>query len=236
MSDLKITDASSNRRESEKWRETYATETEIQRRRREMPAKLRRLGLGLQHSDKSVLDVCCGHGEALDALYEMGFRRLSGIDITVTEKLRRDPRFVIHEGDVLNTDLPTETYDWITCIHSMHHFATAANVRRFVDESWHLLKPGGRLSILDFSGSLRIRLAFWFFREPRLHITPYLRYFGQIIQEEWIFLNDYLPQWPEVRQCLWNGRFLVERESKSLFYFYLTLRKPPEKLQQNLSA
>jgi len=226
MSKLNIKATSADRRESDVWLETYANEKEVNRRRREMPAKLARLGLTPEHRHLDVLDVCCGHGEALDALYGAGFRRLSGMDLTVTEALAADPRFQIHQGNVTDTKLPATSYDWITCIHSMHHLAEAENVRLFLDESWRLLRPGGRLSILDFPGSPQIKLAFWFFRQPRLHATPYLRYFGRIIQEEWFFLKDYLPQWPVVRRHLWHGRFRVERSSSSLFYYYLTLRKP----------
>lgn len=226
MTKLKINATSSDRRESEVWLETYANERERQRRRREMPKKLRRLGLGPEFKNSAVLDLCCGHGESLDVLYELGFRKLSGIDITVTQALAEDPRFQITQGNVISTGLTANSYDWITCIHSLHHLANSEDVASLVAESWRLLRPGGRLSIIDFPGSPQIKLAFWFFRQPRLHITPYLRYFGNIIQEEWSFLQYYLPQWPIVRKQLLQNRFVVERSSSTFFYFYLTLRKP----------
>lgn len=226
MNKLDIHATSAGRNESEAWLETYANEHERQRRRMQMPAKLARLGLTPAHASASVLDMCCGHGEALDALYQLGFRQLSGVDITVTRALAEDPRFLIKQADVTNTQLAGAAYDWITCIHSLHHLASAEKVGALVDEAWRLLKPGGRLGLIDFPASPQIRLAFWFFRQPRLHCTPYLRYFGRIIQEEWWFLRTYLPQWPRVRAHLWHGRFEVERSSSSLFYFHLTLRKP----------
>ena len=225
MTKLKIQSTSVDRRESDTWLETYADEHERLRRRLEMPAKFLRIGLTKEFNNMAVLDLCCGHGEALDALYTMGFRNLSGVDITVTEALAADSRFKITQGDVVATGLAEESYDWITCIHSLHHLAKADQVAHLIDESWRLLKPGGRLSIIDFPNSPQIRLAFWFFRQPRLHVTPYLRYFGRIIQEEWYFLQHYLPQWPLVRRHLKDPRFEIERSSKSLFYFYLTLRK-----------
>lgn len=214
--------------ESTQWHETYANAAEAARRRREMPAKLARLGLDQAPRDARILDLCCGHGEALDAMHSLGFRQLEGLDLTVPPALLADSRFSVRAGDAAATGLPAGSYDWITCIHSMHHFASAEGVERFLAEAWRLLKPGGRLAILDFPGSPQIRLAFWFFRQPRLHWTPYLRYFGQIIQEEWSFLQHYLPQWPRVRTALWQGRFEVERDSRTLFYFYLTLRRPAE--------
>jgi SAM-dependent methyltransferase len=108
----------------------------------------------------------------------------------------------------------------------MHHFASAARVRDFIKEAHRLLKPGGHLAIVDFPASPQIRLAFWFFRQGRFLWTAYLKDFGSIIQQEWHFLKDYLPQWPQVRSTLWEeGPFRVIRSTRSFFYFYLTLQK-----------
>jgi SAM-dependent methyltransferase len=226
VSKLKINATSSQRLESDEWLETYASEDERLKRKAAMPGKLARIGLATAPRDIRVLDMCCGHGEALQVLHELGFSQLEGIDMTVTDELAADSRFRVTQGDVTRTELPNGSYDWIICIHSLHHLATPANVERFVEESWRLLRPGGRLSIVDFPGSPQIKLAFWFFRMPRLHFTRYLKYFGRIIQEEWGFLRHYLPRWPEVQKLLWRGKFDVERSSSSLFYYYLTLRKP----------
>lgn len=226
MSKLKIQATSTDRRETDAWLETYASEEERRRRRREMPAKLRKLGLDQAPRGIDILDMCCGHGEALDLLYEMNFRQLCGIDLTVTEALAKDSRFRVVQGDVTHTSWADSSFDWITCIHSLHHLASADNVERFMNEAWRLLRPGGRLSVIDFPGSPQIKLAFWFFRQPRLHLTPYMKYFGRIIQEEWSFLRYYIPQWPQVRRHLRKGRFEVERSSSTLFYYYLTLQKP----------
>jgi ubiquinone/menaquinone biosynthesis C-methylase UbiE len=212
--------------ESEAWLSNYANADEIARRRKEMPEKLQALGLTPAQKHLRVLDLCCGHGEALDCLHGMGFRALEGVDLTIPEPLVRDSRFKVKSASATDTQLPSGSYDWITCIHSMHHFASAKHVEAFLDESWRLLKPGGRLSIIDFPASPQIKLAFRFFRMPYLHFTPYLRYFGKIIQEEWIFLQHYLPQWPSVQKLIWHGRFEVQHSRSTLFYFYVTLKKP----------
>lgn len=226
MKEYKINATSADRKESDNWLHIYANDEERKRRRDEMPAKLARLGLLDASREIELLDLCCGHGEALDVFHSLGFKRLTGIDLTISEELAADSRFTIQQGDVTRTAFADESFDWLTCIHSLHHLASAETVANFMDESWRLLRPGGRLSILDFPGSTQIKLAFWFFRQPRLHVTPYLKYFGSIIQEEWFFLKDYLPQWPQVRKLLWEGKFEVERTSSTTFYYYLTLRKP----------
>jgi ubiquinone/menaquinone biosynthesis C-methylase UbiE len=214
--------------ESDLWKQTYLAESERQRRLRAMPAKMARLGLEDVSRDAAILDLCCGSGETLITLYEMGFRNLSGVDLTVPDTIAADPRFIIKQGNALDTALPPNHYDWVLNIHAMHHFASADNVDHFLAECFRILKPGGRLGIIDFSNSFQIRLAFRFFRCNTGLVTPYLRYFGKLIQEEWSFLQHYLPQWPRVSRLLHEGRFQVVAESKTLFYFHLVLRKPIE--------
>lgn len=213
-------------RESLAWHEAYTSDQQSRRRRQALPGKLRGLGVDRAEPDEAILDLCCGHGEALDALWTLGFRRLSGLDITVSETLLSDSRFDVRRGDAKRTPWPDAAFDWILNIHAMHHLGLATDVERFLAECWRLLKPGGRLGIVDFSDSIPIRMAFWWFRQGYLQWTPYLKNFGRMIQEEWPFLKDYLPQFREVRKLLLDGRFVVERHRRGLFYFHLTLRKP----------
>jgi len=215
-----------DRRESKLWHQTYACDAETRRRLRAFPRKLRLLGLDQASRDAAVLDLCCGHAEALCCLNEMGFSDLCGVDLQIDEDLASDHRFQVHCGDALHTPYPDARFDWVLNIHSMHHFATVENVRQFLRESWRLLKPGGRLGIVDFPASPQIRLAFWFFRQNRFLWTPYLKRFARLLQEEWHFLKDYLPEWHKVRALLLDGPFEVERRTRRLFYSYLTLRKP----------
>lgn len=212
--------------ESEAWHENYHSEVEQKRRRAAMPAKFRKLGIDKLDRNSRILDLCCGAGEALDTLYEMGFRDIQGIDLLVPDDVKQDPRFRAVDGDALDTGLPANSFDLILNIHSMHHFATPENVGRFVAEAERLLKPGGRLAIVDFSNSPQIRLAFWFFRQNVGLVTPYLKYFAKGVQEEWHFLSTYLPQWPKVRKILYDGKLKAESVRRTLFYFHLVLRKP----------
>jgi hypothetical protein len=59
-----------------------------------------------------------------------------------------------------------------------------------------------------------------------LLVTPYLKWFGTITQEEWPFLKDYLPRFSKVWKVINDKRFQKEIEKHELFYFFLTMRKP----------
>jgi SAM-dependent methyltransferase len=218
--------------ESSEWLDTYGNDEQSTRRRRMMPRKLELLGLGsIIGPDASVLDLCCGHGETMDVLYELGFRDLHGVDIHVPERLAADRRFAVVEGDACNPpDIPDGSLDWILCLHALHHLETPERIATLVDNAYRLLKPGGRISFIDWPNSLQIRVAFWFFVycQPLL-VTPYLKWFGKITQEEWPFIKHYLPRFSRVWKVIHDDpRFQVERETHELFYFFLTMRKPPE--------
>lgn len=212
-------------RETQTWHAAYQSEAQRRRRRRTFPRKLRWLGIDRADQQARVLDLCCGHGEALEELYALGFRQLVGLDITLHQALAADARFEVYQADARRSGLPGASFDWILNIHSLHHLGMAADIALLLDECWRLLKPGGRLGIIDFPNSPQIRFAFWWFRQEWFQWTPYLKNFGRMIREEWCFLKDYLPQFPEVWQRLLYGRFRVESLRRGLFYFYLTLRK-----------
>jgi len=219
-------DIPTGRKESATWEDVYSQNVEIARRRRAMPAKLRRLGFHLANPQAAILDLCCGHGEALDALHEMGFRNLSGMDISIPATLADDPRFTVRVGDVLQSGYSDASFSWILNFHALHHLGMEKQVGHFLDECYRMLKPGGRLSIIDFPASPQIYLAFWWLNKGWLLWSPYLENMSQVIREEMYFLKNYLPQWPRIMRLLYNGRFQVESIQHGLFYFYLTLKKP----------
>jgi len=214
--------------ESHEWLDTYADDVQSQRRRRMMPRKLRVLGLdSIIDNSAAVVDLCCGVGETLDVLYELGFRDITGVDIHISDKLKADKRFNAVLGNACRPDIPSASKDWILCLHSLHHLETPERIAELVDSAYRILKPGGRISFIDFPNSPQIRAAFWFFLNCKpLLVTPYLKWFGTITREEWPFLQHYLPRFPKVWKVINDSRFEREINHHELFYFFLTLRKP----------
>jgi len=216
--------------ETSEWLDTFHTDdVESRRRKQMMPGKLQKLGLGKNITTRgAVLDLCCGHGEALDVLYEQGFRDVSGVDIHVDPTLSADKRFVIVEADACDpAPIASESKDWITCLHSLHHLETADRVQELIDSAYRVLKPGGRLSFIDFPNTPQIRFAFWVLMTFRPILpTHYLRWMGKITADEWPFLKHYMPRFAAVCKVLHDPRFHVEIERHEFFLFFLTLRKP----------
>ena len=224
------------REETAGWKEAHADERESRRRLESTPKKLSRLGLDKVDRSANILDLCCGHGEALETLYSMGFRNLYGADISPDPRLMNDPRFKIQVCDAANTPFEDGQFDWILIMHALHHLGLEPQIALILKQCKRILKPGGRLAIIDFPNSPQIMALFQFMRLDIFLWTPYLKNFGRLVREEWYFLKDYLPQFPKVRRLLLTGGDLeVERQDDSFWIFYWTLRKPallaPERVQ-----
>jgi ubiquinone/menaquinone biosynthesis C-methylase UbiE len=211
--------------ETRAWHEAYDSREQMERRRAAIPGKLRKLGVDSADRNARILDLCCGNGETLDALHAKGFHDLHGVDISISGSLAADKRFRVRQGSAAKLEFEDRSLDWILIVHSLHHLGPAENVAKVLSECHRVLKPGGRLGIVDFPNSLQIRVAFWCFRRSFWLVTGYLRYFGSLIQEEWPFLREYLREWPRVHSLLHGGIFAREQFRQELFYYYLTLRK-----------
>lgn len=100
----------------------------------------------------SILDVGCGTGILLQQLLKSGLSlKLHGIDISsemvkaARAKFEQGAAF-IHEGSAHSLPYQSESFDCVTCATSFHHYQSPLSS---LQEMFRVLKPGGRLALLD---------------------------------------------------------------------------------------
>jgi malonyl-CoA O-methyltransferase len=98
-------------------------------------------------TDKSVLDVGCGKGRFARVLHE----RNPGADIwglDISEEMLRFVPAAVHTKAGSMTELPfaDSTFDFAYATESLEH---AVEIERAVEEMCRVVKPGGKLVIID---------------------------------------------------------------------------------------
>jgi demethylmenaquinone methyltransferase/2-methoxy-6-polyprenyl-1,4-benzoquinol methylase len=141
--------------------------------RREVARSLRSSLVG----EARVLDVACGTGDLSFVLADAGAGRVVGLDFCrpMLEVARRkaveESRTVpFVEGDALSLPFADETFDAVTIAFGLRNLA---GVREGLRELRRVLRPGGRLAVLEFSSPVvpgfRALFRFYFTRVlPRI--------------------------------------------------------------------
>lgn len=117
--------------------------------------KRRLLRLAAVKPSEVALDLCCGTGDVAFALAAAG-AQATGLDFSapmleVAEARKTKagavagPVFI--RGDALRTPFPDAHFDLVTISYGLRNLASVDDGLR---EMWRVLKPGGRLLVLDF--------------------------------------------------------------------------------------
>ncbi len=99
-----------------------------------------------------VLDLCCGTGDLLAALQRAHGRPVWGADfchpmlLAAASKLGPGARLI--EADALALPLPDAAFDVVTIAFGLRNLS---NYGHGLAEMYRLLRPGGRLAVLEFS-------------------------------------------------------------------------------------
>jgi MPBQ/MSBQ methyltransferase len=120
--------------------------------RRLVQESLRLLEVGQRHS---VLDVACGRGKSSFMTHCLHPQAsIVGVDllkpnIDVARLLFGcSPRLSYQNGNAMDLDFADEQFDRVQCIEAAFHFPDRS---QFLRESARVLKPGGRLVVIDFA-------------------------------------------------------------------------------------
>lgn len=136
-----------------------------------------RLASRLRHPGGRALDLCCGTGDLALALSRHAQSPVVGGDFSRTMLMRarkksgsRGARLLLVESDALAMPFADAQFNVITAAFG---FRNLVNYRQGLTEIHRLLKPGGRVAILDFSlprGGLFGALYRFYFRSvlPRI--------------------------------------------------------------------
>ena len=155
---------------------------------------------------KTILDVATGTGDVAILAYEiLKPQKITGIDISTgmlslgnakISKLGLQDTIELIEGDSETINFPDASFDAITVAFGVRNFE---NLEKGLKEMLRVLKPGGRLVVLEFSKPKQVVV--------RAFYNFYMKFFasnvGKMISkndEAYKYLNDSVQQFPEGRR------------------------------------
>jgi demethylmenaquinone methyltransferase / 2-methoxy-6-polyprenyl-1,4-benzoquinol methylase len=192
--------------------------------RRLTAEKFRRI---LRRTDARVLDLCCGTGdlafalevERVDVIRDSTAHRIPimGCDFAypMVERARKKARTDSHtaefiNGDALNMPFPDASFDLVATAFG---FRNLANYERGLREIARVLKPGGRIAILEFSEPTNSAMAGMY----RFYFKRILPVIGGLIsgnRAAYAYLPSSVsgfPTPPELAKLLFSAGFLGVR-------------------------
>lgn len=153
--------------------------------------------------EQPVLDVACGTGDLSLELHQAGHSKVIGIDfcrpMLAIAKSKVDARNVeisLIEGDALSLPFRDSSFALVTIAFGLRNLSS---VEHGVKELLRVLKPGGRLAVLEFSKPAIPVLSSIF----RLYFSRVLPFLGGLIsgsRSAYEYLPDSVRRFPEQKQ------------------------------------
>ena len=160
--------------------------------------------VSLSHkSEARILDVACGTGDLSLTLFESGDARVVGVDfcrpmlrIATSKASRRGFEIPFIEGDALSLPFRDRSFEAATIAFGLRNLA---GVQAGVKELFRVLKPGGRVIVLEFSKPTTPVLRSLF----RIYFTKVLPLFGGLISgsmSAYQYLPDSVSRFPDQKE------------------------------------
>jgi demethylmenaquinone methyltransferase/2-methoxy-6-polyprenyl-1,4-benzoquinol methylase len=174
----------------------------------------------LARDDAVVLDICCGSGDLTLALARGGAARVYGSDfchpmlVEAARKSIRQP-VPLFESDALALPLEASSLDLITVAFG---FRNLANYRAGLREMRRVLKPGGRVAILEFTRppNAAFRALYNFYSR---YILPAIGGLISGSREAYTYLPDSVSKFPDAPRL---AAEMAEAGFSGVGYRYLT--------------
>jgi SAM-dependent methyltransferase len=131
------------------WEAAYCRFESPEQERAKFVKRLRRLGVAAWDRDLVVTELFCGRGNALHAWHALGFRHLEGLDLSAELVARYRGPAHVRVGDARQLPYADGSRDIVAVQGGLHHLRLMADLEQVAAEIHRVLKPGGRLLVVE---------------------------------------------------------------------------------------
>jgi SAM-dependent methyltransferase len=111
--------------------------------------RLRKLGADGWPRGARILELFCGRGNGLQALDELGFSRIFGLDLSPTLLAHSRGTGELVVGDCRELPFADGSVDFAIVQGGLHHLPKPGDLEQTVGEVRRVLKPGGRIVAVE---------------------------------------------------------------------------------------
>lgn len=131
------------------WEEAYVRFATPQQEIRKFVRRLRALGAHQWDRGLRVAELFCGRGNGVEAWRQLGFERVEGLDLSaeLVRQYRGSAR--IRVGDARELPFDDGSCDVVCVQGGLHHLNNMQDVRRVLKEIQRVLRPAGRLVVIE---------------------------------------------------------------------------------------
>ena len=183
---------------------------------RKFEQRLVQVGARTWPRESRILELCCGRGNDLHALGRLGFRHLTGVDLSPRLAALYDGPGEVVVGDCRSLPFPDASYDFVIVQGGLHHLpALEADVDRTLAEARRVLRDGGRLVAIEpwLTPFLRIVHAASATRLAR-RLSPRVDAFATMVEHETPIYQRWLDA-PVAVEAMLMRHFVAERSERA---------------------
>jgi ubiquinone/menaquinone biosynthesis C-methylase UbiE len=168
-----------------RWEQAYQRFETPEEEIHKFTARLRDVGAHEWDRSSSVVEVCSGRGNGLAAWRRLGFDRVYGVDLSLALVATGRPAGCCALGDARMLPVLTSSVDVVVIQGGLHHLDGFADIERALDEMSRILRPGGRVVIVEPWNTPFLMFVHWVTRRRLARaFAPKIDALATMIEEE----------------------------------------------------
>ena len=132
------------------WELAYSRFETPEQEIRKFVARLKKLGAKRWPKDSAIVELCCGRGNGLHALQQLGFSQIDGVDLSPRLLAQYHGTARTTVADCRELPFADGTKDVVIVQGGLHHLSTLPeDLDRTFAEIRRVLKPGGQVVFVE---------------------------------------------------------------------------------------
>jgi len=132
------------------WEAAYARFETPEEEIRKFSRRLRKLGAKKWPHDSQIVELFCGRGNGLHALWGLGFKKIEGADLSAAQLARYLGPAETHQCDCQHLPFSDQSKDVVIVQGGLHHLPTLPDsLEQTLREMHRVLRKTGRVMIVE---------------------------------------------------------------------------------------